>query len=122
MIYEQRTGRLFTDEGELLGTGYAGKGEGKNNPDMQATPFIGPLPAGWYTRGAAYTHEHLGPITMNLTPDEGNEMFGRNLFRIHGDAIADPGNASDGCIVQDHDVRMRVSNHPDVRMHVVPQL
>lgn len=106
----------------LVGTGYAGKGEGKNNPAMQAVHDVGPIPEGDYTIGAPYTHPHLGPLTMNLTPDEGNEMEGRSAFRIHADATAHPGEASDGCIVQNIWTRTAVSESGDRRLRVVAEL
>lgn len=115
-IYRQSDGSL-THNGALIGTGYSGNGDGKNNPAMQDVPFVGPAPEGGYTIGAAYSHPKLGPVTMNLEPDDENEMFGRNEFRIHGDN--DAHDASDGCLVQDHDVRLRVSQSADRRLQVI---
>lgn len=106
-IWSQRSGRMFHD-GDLFASGYAGKYTGKNNPDMQDVHGTGPLPVGIYRIGDAYDHPHLGPITMNLTPDPANQMFGRDLFRIHGDSIDNPGFASDGCIVLNHGYRVAI--------------
>jgi hypothetical protein len=33
-------------------------------------------------------------------------MFGRGLFLVHGDSIANPGEASEGCIIMPHGVRV----------------
>jgi hypothetical protein len=121
-IFEQRTGRLYADGGTLVGTGYAGAvdGDGKNNPDMQAVHDIGPIPCGDYTIGPAHTHPKLGFVTMNLTPDPTNEMFGRADFRIHGDTPEH--DASEGCIVQGRSVRDRVNTSADKRLRVVADL
>lgn len=117
-LYKQSTGELSHD-GELVGVGYAGNGEGKNNAAMQNVHGIGPLPVGFYTIDKAYNHPHLGPITMNLIPDATNEMFGRGDFRIHGDSIDAPGTASEGCIVQSRPVRTKVNTSIDRRLQVV---
>lgn len=116
-VYEQRTGRLFADSGVLVGVGYAGTSHGRNNPEMQNVIDVGPLPCGDYVIGPAYDHPRLGPVTMNLTPDPANAMFGRDDFRIHGN---NPENdASLGCIVQDRLVRKRVNTSTDKWLRVV---
>jgi RHS repeat-associated protein len=83
---------------------YSGRGEGRDNPNMQHVPDIGPIPRGTWTIG---THEErgTGPITLPLTPQQGNDVFNteRNpsSFLMHGDSI-DPtryGSASRGCII-----------------------
>jgi hypothetical protein len=117
--YQQSTGKWIGPEGACWGQGYAGRGAGKNNPTMQAEPLIGPLPCGDYTIGPVYDHPKLGPVTMNLTPDPHNEMFGRAYFRIHPDAIDHPGHASEGCIVQARSVRERIATSPDHQLRVV---
>lgn len=118
--YEQRTGFLLAPGGmRLYPPGYAGREAGKNNPTMQNVQDIGPLPQGLYTIGNPYENPKTGPYTMNLVPDPENEMFGRADFRIHGDSIDEPGTASDGCIVQSHDNRVRVGESPDRRLQVV---
>lgn len=105
-----QTGRMYRD-GELFAIGYAGRYGGKNNPAMQNVHEIGPLPVGIYRIGDAYNHPHLGPLTMNLTPDAANEMFGRSDFRIHGDYIGDLGQlASKGCIVLNHGYRAAIAD------------
>lgn len=111
--YRQSTGELFAPTGERIGVGYAGHGEGVNDPAMEAIANVGPLPKGRYVIGPAYTHPTLGPLTMNLTPYASNEMYGREDFRIHGDAIRAAGQASRGCIVQDHPVRVQVNASDD---------
>lgn len=106
-IYEQSTGKLLHDGNEVW-TGYAGRGEGLNNPAMQDVKNTGPLPQGLYTIGMPYAHEHLGPVCMNLTPDKHNLMFGRGDFRIHADNFANNKSASEGCIVMPLATRIKI--------------
>ena len=117
--YESSTGKIFP-EGSILqaGIGWAGQGPGKNNPDMQNVEDIGPLPVGRYKIGAPYHHPKLGPVTMDLTPDPANEMFGRSAFRIHGFG-EDVEHASEGCIIQVKPVRDRIAESGDTDLQVV---
>ena len=108
-LWVQKTGQMFHN-GDLLGTGYAGRYGGKNNPAMQDIKMTGPLPCGIYRIGDAYTHPHLGPLAMNLTPDAANQMFGRDSFRIHADSVDNPGMASEGCIVLNHGYRQAIAD------------
>jgi hypothetical protein len=59
----------------------------------------GPLPTGSYTIGPAEDSVKLGPVAMPLVPDPANQMHGRSGFFIHADSVANPGTASEGCIV-----------------------
>lgn len=121
--YRQSTGELFlvNDGGSVIkyGTGWAGHSEGKNNPAMQNVKGIGPLPQGWYTIEKPYDNPHTGPYTMDLTPDASNQMFGRDLFRLHGAAYVNPEMSSDGCIIQIRDVRQKIWNSGVHRLQVV---
>lgn len=47
-VYEQSTGNL-SHNGRYVAKGYAGKGAGKNNAQMEGTPDTGPLPRGKYS-------------------------------------------------------------------------
>ena len=110
MKYVQLTGKLFTDAGEIMGTGYAGGNcgqnpEGRNNPDMQDAKAIGPLPCGRYRLGEPVMQSHLGPYAIPLIPDASNEMYGRGAFYMHGDRTNAPGCASEGCVIQGRNVR-----------------
>lgn len=116
--FEQKTGS-FSHDGEFVAKGYAGHGVGVDNPDLENEVGVGPVPRGVYTIGPAFTHPQCGPVSMRLEPDAANEMFGRSGFLIHGDSIAHPGTASDGCIVLAHDVRANVSESPDRQLQVV---
>lgn len=118
-LYSQSSGKLWNPAGACVGHGYAGRGDGKNNPAMQQVQMQGPLPCGLYTIGPAHTHPHLGPVCMDLTPDPSNQMFGRSLFRLHADSIDHPGAASDGCIVMSRPIRELVAASPDRVLKVV---
>ncbi len=119
-LYVQHNGKLYRD-GHLIGTGYAGYPPHVNRPDDQCLIKLGPLPRGFYTIGPAYSHPKLGPVCMDLTPDASNEMCERSLFRIHADSILSPGNASEGCVVQNHSVRIQVEMSGDKRLQVVAE-
>lgn len=115
--YEQSTGRMLHDGAEI-GVGYSGRGDGKNNPDMEDVQGVGPIPRGQWRIGAAYQHPHLGPVVMNLDP-MGFNPYGRSAFRIHGDSISHPGEASDGCIILPRPVRQMIASSSDKVLMVV---
>jgi hypothetical protein len=110
LTYSQTSGQMHSSTGELLGTGYAGHGPGVNNPALQGTPNTGPLPRGVYAISPPVDTTTHGPYVMWLTPDPGNQMFGRSAFGIHADEIANPGKmlASNGCIVMSHPSRVAI--------------
>lgn len=117
-VYKQSTGELGHD-GLFVGDGYSGHGVGKNNPSMQNIKNVGPIPCGNWVICPSFNHPVLGPCVMRLTPDTGTETFERRGFYLHGDGISDPGNASDGCIVQGHSVRVLVSQSDDNDLMVI---
>lgn len=117
--YSQTTGRLSHD-GALIGIGYSGRDAGKNNPAAQTQEGVGPIPRGTYTIGAPFTHPHTGIYSMRLTAEGGTNTFGRSGFLMHGDSVDHPGQASDGCIVQNLTVRHQVWTSGD-RTLVVSQ-
>ena len=116
--FHQRSGRLYAGA-QLLATGYAGQGAGKNNPDRQDIRNEGPLPRGIYAISAAFAHPQKGPLCMRLTPAGTNEMFGRAGFLIHGDSIAHPGTASQGCLILPCPARRAIAESPDRILEVV---
>lgn len=120
----QSTGELFDTAGELIGTGYSGKGEGLNNPAMENVMDVGPLPAGGYTIKAPINTVKHGPYFLPLVPDSGNEMYDREDFGIHGDEILHPNQhlASEGCLIQVRIVRERIWDSVDHRLQVVPRI
>ena len=117
--YRVETGQLFDADDRLAGTGYSGAGEGKNNPAFEQVHDVGPLPRGFYSIGAAYNSPERGPLVMPLTAIGGTREFGRGGFLMHGDSVTHPGQASLGCIVMPHDVRLAVSQSEDRALQVV---
>lgn len=99
-IWKQGAGQLWHGE-TLVATGYSGFGAGKNSPDAQDQHNVGPIPRGLYVIGPPHNTDAHGPYVLALTPDEGNEMFGRSGFLCHGDSadLLRRGLASQGCII-----------------------
>ena len=116
-VYSQSTGAL-THLGELVGYGYSGFNQGKNNPALESERDIGPIPRGYYSIGVAHDDPEKGPIVMALTP-HAQPLYGREGFLIHGDSIAHPGCASHGCIILGHNVRERVALSPHRSLEVI---
>ena len=114
--YNQSTGRL-TRNGAFVGTGYSGKGQGYNNPLLDQVPNVGPIPRGTYRIGRPTTHPAKGPLTMSLTPI-GHDAHGRTGFLLHGESIAHPGAASEGCIVLKRVLRQRICDSGDATLEV----
>ena len=114
--YNQKTGEIRDSFGKLIGVGYSGKNEGKNNPDMQDIHKVGPIPCGYYTIDSERDTVHHGPYALPLIPDEANEMFGRSEFLIHGDSIEHPGMASEGCIIAAKAIRVLMNTIQDHRL------
>jgi hypothetical protein len=100
LFYVQSTGQVWSN-GALLGVGYSGFGEGKNNPALERVKGIGPTPLGRYQLEPPGPHPTAGGFVMRLSPLPGTQTFGRSGFLVHGDNV-DPdkrGTASHGCIV-----------------------
>ncbi|CAB4131058.1 Protein of unknown function DUF2778 [uncultured Caudovirales phage] len=113
-----QAGYLEYPDGKATATGYAGMGEGKNNPALEAVANIGPLPRGLYTiTGPPCIHPHCGQFTLRLEPDSTNEMHGRAGFLLHGDNAT--GTASQGCIVLPRKVREEIWASGIRRLEVV---
>jgi hypothetical protein len=107
--FSQLTGDMWHGDPEPAATGYSGaEPNGKNKPNMQEIPDVGPLPCGYYTTGPPFDDPKHGPFVLRLVPDPTNQMFGRSGFLIHGDSIEHPGAASEGCIILPRNVRQRI--------------
>lgn len=117
-VYSQSTGKLSKD-GVFMTIGYSGHAEGKNNPNMQSVPNVGPIPVGLYYIEAPIDTDTHGPFVLRLTPDPKNEMFDRSGFLVHGDSIKDPGSASHGCIIMPRYARERMWDLNDHVLRVV---
>lgn len=113
--YEQATGKLFHGA-TFVGEGYSGTGKGRNNPDMQDVPRVGPIPRGTWGIGAPYDHPHLGPFTMNLYEPKDVNITDRDLFRIHGDNVEH--DASLGCIILNRALRVQIATSGDYVLEV----
>lgn len=83
--YESSTGLMLTPKGLTYGYGFAGHGEGLNNPDKQSLKGVGPLPVGDYKMTGWIDHDdHLGYGVIILEALDPKTQFGRDGFRIHG--------------------------------------
>lgn len=117
--YHQTSGMLSRD-GIVEGIGYSGaEPDGKNNPTMEDTKNIGPIPRGKYTISTPFDTTTHGPHVMRLTHDPLNIMFGRDGFLMHGDSVEHPGQASEGCIIMPRNIREAVSDSTDTQLTVV---
>lgn len=117
--YVQETGGMFDALGAQVGIGYAGKDPHKNNPNSQCIKDFGPPPRGIYRIRAQRSTPT--PVTLPLDPDAGNFMCTplRSGFLIHGDSIAAPGTASNGCIILSRAIRERIRDSGDDLLRVV---
>lgn len=107
--YQITSGKVWIDKVLQPERGYSGHGEGLNNPDEQSLHGVGPIPEGtWRINPWEAFHPHLGPIVSHLTPISVPNEYGRSGFFIHGDNAAANHSASDGCIIMDHNLRVRV--------------
>lgn len=102
-IYQQSTGQTWCN-GIRAAVGYSGKGQGKNNPEMEVTPSVGPIPRGTYRMGAPRWSNQTGPHVIDLEPI-GHNAHGRTALQVHGDSIKTPGTASRGCIILPRSIR-----------------
>lgn len=109
--YHQCTGRFRIYDGATMlyeCFGYAGKGDGVNNPAAEAVAGVGPLPRATWRIQAPYTHPRLGALSYPLALHRG-QAFGRSAFFIHGDNKRRNQSASSGCIVLDRRHRERLA-------------
>lgn len=120
--YELISGRLYSDSGELVGKGYSGDPEHTNNPNATSLKDQGPIPMGTYRIGPPQDTVTHGPFVLPLEPDPSNLMWGRSGFLIHGDSVAKPGTASQGCIIMARGVREEVWSSGDRTLDVVAQI
>lgn len=101
--------------GRIVSRGYSGLGRGKNNPSMVAAIGVGPIPPGMWRIVGLAKDDHTGPYSIILEPEPGTDTLGRAGFRIHGDSISHPGEASHGCIILPRAVRNEmIASHDDL--------
>lgn len=115
LYFNQKTGK-FSRDGNHVAYGYSGHGEGKNNPALENESCVGPIPRGvWHVEvitanGVPCDYEGKKAPVMRLTPSPDTETFGRSGFLIHGDSVHEPGTASLGCIIENHDERAFIAD------------
>lgn len=105
--YFQKTG-IITLNNKLLGICYSGFGKGLNNPRLEASADIGPIPAGKYeiTDWSVLPYENKGPLVAHLMPAE--IFTTRSGFLIHGDNPDQDYTASHGCIIASYSIRKQL--------------
>jgi hypothetical protein len=108
-IYRQSDGLIWAPDCKLLGYGYSGAPDAKNDGAQEHKPFIGPIPLGVWSIDGWYDSDTLGPNVIILHPYR-HDAHGRTFFRIHGDSRSRPGDASKGCIVLAPGIRERIIN------------
>lgn len=122
--WDQSAG-VLTRDGKHVSNGYSGKGRGKNNPALQAVPGVGPIPAGRWKITGRYDSGRVGPFALRLEAvdaafgDDTHAGTGRGAFRIHGDSVRSPGEASNGCIILPRVIRELIWNSGDRDLEVV---
>jgi Tlde1 domain len=119
----------------VLGKGYAGHNFGLNNPEWEdveedykapSTDNAGPLPAGNYSIGQIGTHYVTAPdgtkyglqLSMRLSPDKDNQMFGRSGFLMHKGSMTSMAD-SQGCIVEPPETLSAIGNSGIKNLEVV---
>jgi hypothetical protein len=118
--YQQSTGRLSHD-GTFVAFGYSGDAAHRDNPDADHLSNRGPIPRGRYAIGPVIRIASKGPVVIDLEPtlEQRPRMHGRGGFLIHGDSIARPGTASQGCIILGRRVREGIVASLDRDLEVV---
>lgn len=124
-IWSQSKGTVTntSNPGVVVGSGYAGHGNGVNNPSLQGVQGTGPLPQGGYTIQPQQTNiTGTGVIlqsSMRLSPDPTNNMLNRAGFLIHGGNMNTQASSA-GCIVLQPAVRNIIGGSGDYRLIVAP--
>lgn len=116
--YRQSTGELLHD-GEHVGRGYSGHGDGLNNPTLEDVPEVGPIPRGFWHIGVPHMSMRVGPYAMSLRPEPGTDVFRRSDFLIHGDNYHHDQSASRGCIVLARALREAIHESSDTDLEVI---
>lgn len=114
--YSQSTG-ILSHGGEPIGKGYAGHGEGLNNPKLEMVHNLGPLPKGTWEIGLFFDDKHLGYCVAALRPTS-QDVFGRGGFFIHGDNKRMNHTASDGCIILSKTLRELIRDSGETEITV----
>jgi hypothetical protein len=118
-IWCSATGALLDAQRQNKAYGYAGRGSGVNNPDLQHVKGIGPLPEAVYVIAPPRDSDVTGAYSLPLIPQVGSELYGRSSFAVHGDSHSHPGEASHGCIVLTRAQREKIWASDDHVLRVV---
>lgn len=116
--WDQRAG-ILSRNGTNISKGYSGLDYGKNNPDKQNVPGIGPIPQGEWSMIGCGDNPHTGPCSIVLSPNAGTNTYGRSAFLIHGDSLSNPGEASHGCIILPRIIREEIWASNDHTLNVI---
>lgn len=109
--YNSKTGELWACNGDFcmpLASGYAGKNNGLNNPEVDHVRSLGPLPRGTYAMRVD-NHPRFAAPAIRLTQTSGL-THDRSGFWIHGDNSAGNKTASSGCIVLNKVTRAAIAS------------
>jgi len=116
-IYHQKTGNLFHNA-TIIETGYSGTKKGRNNPEMEAVPNVGPIPKGDYKiANFPINSKKLGPYSIPLYQKVMPTTHTRSGFWIHGNNSKN--DASTGCIILSRAARNHIIASGDKDLSVV---
>jgi hypothetical protein len=116
--YNSRTG-LISHNGDKIGMGYSGNGNGLDNPALESVHGIGPIPVGhWLITEWVDNYPTKGPVVAILAPVE-HGAHGRTGFLIHGDNQEMNHTASHGCIIAQRWIRQQWRASGDNKLEVV---
>lgn len=107
IIYVQVSGEIALQNGDFelpFAVGFAGRGEGRNNPAHDHIPNEGPPPRGRY-KLRVVDHPRFTAPAIRLYWEQGQKVprHGRSGFYIHG------GTKSEGCIILQHTERQFIA-------------
>lgn len=112
-VYKVSAHTFYLDGVYKFNAEYSGRPGLMNDSANECISDKGPIPRGTYTIGAAFYHHKTKAYTMRLTPFIENQMCGRDGFMIHGNSVAHPLDASDGCIILNLSERKIINDSTD---------
>ncbi|XQS17336.1 tlde1 domain-containing protein [Citrobacter telavivensis] len=112
-VYKVSVHKFYLDGTFQFDAEYSGRPEFWNDSANECVINKGPLPRGTYTIGPAFNHPRTKAYTLRLTPFIENQMCGRDGFMIHGNSVAHPTQASDGCIILNLSGRKTINDSTD---------
>jgi lipoprotein-anchoring transpeptidase ErfK/SrfK len=101
-----------------VGRGYSGAPGAVNNSHMEAIHFKGPIPRGHYHIGPMGQRPNLKWPVMTLTP-VGHKAHNRTHLLIHGDNQNGNQTGSNGCIILEKAIRLRIGHSHDHILQVI---